>query len=258
VSHTLRTLTGCTALAAGLWAVTAAALADTPQLPKDSYKKAAEADLKFLQTRLEELAAAEEPKDGKVKPAIGAALALAVYADALGDANLKADAMKIAEALNVKNRDFKAASGVAKKMAVKPGSGPGKGGLPKLAKEDKMLEYAMQAFRPKAGGGLGVERDLDEYTSKKMPKAITAAEVELLAVRTAVSLEFASHYPNEKARKTPADTKKWEKMSADSVGLTKQILAETGKGKPDEKALRKLLDNLSAKCSDCHGMYRDD
>ncbi len=259
MSHTLRSLIGCAAIAGGLWVITSAAMADTPALPKESYKKAAEADLKFLQTRLDELVAAEEPKDGKVKPAIGAALALAVYADALGDENLKTEALKVAEELNKKNRDFKAAQGIAKKIAVKPGANPGKGQLPKVGKGDKMLEYAMQPFRPKAGGGMGLERDLDDYTSKKMPKAIDVANIELLAVRTAVSLEIASHYPNEKARKTPNDTKTWEKLSGDSVAETKKILAETAKGKnADEKALRKMLDNLSARCTDCHGKFRDD
>jgi hypothetical protein len=257
VSHTLRTLAGCTMLAAGLWAVTTGVRAETPKLPTDSYKKAAEADLKFLQTRLDELAGTPDPRDGKVKPAIGAALSLAVYADALGDATLRDEAMKVAEALNKKDRDIKGAAGIAKKMAIKPGATKGKGGLPKLSKDDKMLEYAMQAFRPKAGGGMGLERDLDEYTSRKNPRPIDAADIELLAVRTGVALEFAKHYPNEIARKSPADMKKWEKLSADSVDAVQKILAETAKKKPDEKALRTLLNNLSAKCTDCHGMYRD-
>jgi hypothetical protein len=258
VSHTLRTLAGCAALAAGLWAVTAGARADTPQLPKDAYKKAAEAEIKFLQTRLDELAADAKPKDGKVKPAATAALALAVYADALGDATLRADAMKIAEALAAKNRDIKGAAGAAKKLAVKPGAGPGKGGLPKVGTDDKMLELSMQFFRPRAGGGLGLEKDLDDYTGKT-PKAINAAEVELLAVRTAVTLEIAAHYPSEKARKSPSTTKDWEKLSHDSVDITKKILAETAKGKgADEKVLRTQLKNLGARCTDCHGKYRDE
>ena len=54
--YLLRTLVGCAALAGGAWALTSTASADTPDLPADSYKKAADADLKFLQTRLGELA----------------------------------------------------------------------------------------------------------------------------------------------------------------------------------------------------------
>ena len=94
---------------------------------------------------------------------------------------------------------------------------------------------------------MGLEKDLDDYTSNKMPKAIDAVHVELLAVRTAVSLEFATHLPNEKARKTPADTKKWEKYAAGSIEDAKKILAETGKGKnANEKTIRELLKTMTA------------
>src|SRR5205809_1086132 len=76
--------------------------------------------------------AAAAPKDGMVKPAIGTAMLLTVYADALGDAALKADAIKVAEAVIAK--DYNGANEIAKKMAVKPGAAAGKGDLPKFAK----------------------------------------------------------------------------------------------------------------------------
>ena len=71
----LRLTAGAAALAAGLWFLSGAAAA--PILPPDTYKKAAEADVKFLQTRLDEIAKAEKPLDSKVKPAAAAKLRIA-------------------------------------------------------------------------------------------------------------------------------------------------------------------------------------
>jgi hypothetical protein len=51
-----RRLTGSITLAAGVCSLSLAAAADTPELPKDSYKKAADADPAFLQARLADLA----------------------------------------------------------------------------------------------------------------------------------------------------------------------------------------------------------
>ena len=95
MNNPLRILVGCAALAAGLWVVSSPAPAGTPDLPKESYKKAADADLKFLQTRLDELAKADEPSLRSAKPATAATLMLATYADILGDAAFKAEILKV-------------------------------------------------------------------------------------------------------------------------------------------------------------------
>src|SRR4051812_31533188 len=94
---TSRSLIGCVAVAAGVCFLSFPASADTPDLPKESYKKAADADLAFLQGRLAELAekeaAGKKILDRDVKPALGVALLLDAYADPLGDPALKADSL---------------------------------------------------------------------------------------------------------------------------------------------------------------------
>ena len=261
MSHSLRTLAGCAALAAGLWAITAAAAADAPpELSKESYKKAADADLKFLQTRLGELAkkqaAGEKLLDGQVKPALGVALLLTVYGDALGDTALKADAVKVAEAIFKK--DFKGADEMAKKLAVKPGTGK-PGALPKPFKDEVMLAAVMSPFRGGAVGGLNIDRDIKDMTKVKDATKIDPAAVEVLAARSAVINSYGLHYPNEKASVKADNKKLWEKWSTDSTDLSKQIVAEAAKGKTaDEKKLKGMLTNLNARCTDCHNRFRDD
>ncbi len=259
MSHPLRTVIGSAALAAGMWAITATARADAPDLPKESYKKAADADLKFLQDRVADLVKkGTAAKDGFVKPAVGVALLLAAYGDALGDAALKGDALKVAEALAKK--DFKAADDLAKGLAVKPGAAGKPGALPKPSfKDDVLLDAVMNPFRGTAGGGLNIDKDLKDLTKNTSPAKIDPAAVEILGVRSAVLNGYGLHAPNDKAKVNDAGKKQWEDWSNKSIDLSKQIAAEAGKGKgADEKKLKTLLTNLSARCADCHNKFRDD
>ena len=258
--HLLRTLVGCAALAVGVWAITSTATADTPDLPADSYKKAAEADLKFLQTRLGELAkkeaAGDKLLDGQVKPALGVALLLTAYADVLGDSALKSDALKVAEAINKK--EFKNANDLGKKLAVKPGKGK-PAAMPKPFKDELMLAAVMSPFRGGSVGGLNIDRDIKDMTKLKDPIKIDPAVVEVLAARSAVINSYGFHHPNDKANINDANKKLWEKWSSESVDLSKQIVVEAAKGaKSDEKTLKKLLTTLNARCTDCHNKFRDD
>lgn len=258
MKFSLRTAAGCAALAA--LCATAAADIKTPDIPAASYKKAAEADLKFVQARVAELgkaaAAGEKVKDPQSKPAIGAALMLAAYADVLGDSALKGDALKLAEA--VKKKDMKAAGELASKLAVKPGTGK-PGPLAKPFKDAEQLEIVMQPYRIAVGGGLNIEKDIREAIKKDNPAKLDPAAVELLAVRTAVLNAYSFHVPNEKATIKAANKQLWEKYSNESVGLAKDLAAEAAKGaKADEKKMRTLLSGLDGRCKDCHNKFRDD
>jgi|SRR5579883_1265340 len=260
VTHPLRTFVGCAALAVGMWAITSPATADTPALPANSYKKAAEADLKFLQTRLADLAkkkaAGEKLLQGQIKPALGVSLLLTAYGEALGDATLKADSLKIAEA--IEKGDFKTADELAKKLTVKPGT-PGKlGPLPKPFKTELMLESVMSPFRGSSVGGMNIERDIRDMSKAKGAK-IDPAEVEILAVRSSVINAYAAHAPNDKASVNAANKKLWEKWAMEATDTSNQLAAEAAKGaKADEKKLKTLLSNLNARCSDCHEKFRDE
>ncbi len=261
MNHLFRTLVGCAALAAGVWVVTGAAFADTPDLPAESYKKAADADLKFLQTRLGELAkkdaAGEKVLDGQVKPALGVALLLTAYADVLGDSALKADATKVAEA--IAKKDYKGANELGKKLAVKAGKGKPAPLTKPLKTDEAMLAAVMSPFRGGSVGGLNIDRDIKDMTKNANPAKIDPAAVEIMAVRSAVINAYGFHHPNDKATTNEANKKLWQKWSTESVDLSKQIVAEAAKGaKADEKALRKMLTTLNARCTDCHNKFRDD
>jgi len=264
VNHPLRTLVGCAALAAGLWVITGASAAppDVPELPKESVKKAAEADLKFLQERLADLAKKEAAGakllDGQVKPALGVALTLSVYGDALGDAALKADAVKVAEA--IVKKDFKTADALAKKLAVKPGAAGKAGALPAPFKSEVMLAGVMSPFRGGSVGGLNIDRDIKDMTKANNPIKIDPAAVEILAVRSAVINSYGFHHANDKAKVKPANQQKWEKYATDSIDMSKQLAVEAAKGpgKANETKLKTLLSNLNGRCTACHNDFRDD
>ena len=268
MNNPLRILVGCAALAAGLWVVSSPAPAGTPDLPKESYKKAADADLKFLQTRLDELAKADEPSLRSAKPATAATLMLATYADILGDAAFKAEILKVGEAVYAKK--YKEAAEMAKKLTIKPGT-PGKPGGPlaKLAafekEKDKDITYlptTMKLFSNtqvlKIPAGLNIEKDLKDWTAKDKVVKLDLAAVELLAVRSAVINEYALHNPNEKARNKPATEKDWKDLSKQSVDLSKDLVAEATKKTPDLKVIRAKLTLLDAACTNCHNKFRFD
>jgi cytochrome c556 len=259
MSRALRSFGCCAALAVGLSALTSAA-ADAPNLPKDSVKKAADADVKFLQTRLAELAkkqaAGEKVLDGRVKPALGTAMAVAAYGDSLGDAGLKGDSLKLVEA--IAKKDFKTADALAKKLAVKPGAAGKPGAPPKTAlKDEQLLEAAMSPFRGQSVGGLNIDKDIKDWS--KANSKIDPAAVEILAIRSAVLNAYAFHAPNDKAKTNPNNQKLWEKFAGETTDTAQKLAAEAGKGaKADEKSIRKLLSGLNARCSDCHEKFRDE
>ncbi len=267
MNNPLRILVGCAALAAGLWVVSSPAPAGTPDLPKESYKKAADADLKFLQTRLDELAKADEPSLRSAKPATAATLMLATYADILGDAAFKAEILKVGEAVYAKK--YKEAAEMAKKLTIKPGT-PGKPGGPlaKLAafekEKDKDITYlptTMKLFSNtqvlKIPAGLNIEKDLKDMIAKtNPPPKLDLTAIEILAVRSAVINEYALLHPNEKAR--DKDLKTWDKWAKQSIDLSKEIVTEVTKKTPDPKVIRTKLTLLDAACTECHGKFRFD
>ncbi len=257
MSRALCSLGFSAALALGFCALTAPA-ANTPDLSKDAYKKAADADLKFVKSRVAELAKKQasggKVLDGRLKPALGATLCLIAYADALGDPALKAGATKLAETLAKK--DVKTAAGMVKELAVKPGSGKA-GALASPLKPELTLECAMSPFRGESVGGQNIDRDL-KTMSKKGAK-IDPAAAELLAVRSAVLNAYAFHTPNEKAATNPTNQKQWEQWASGAVTASQTLAAEAAKGaKADQEKLRKAASNLNARCNDCHEKFRDE
>jgi hypothetical protein len=256
VTTPLRMLAGGAALVAGLWFLTDAAAA--PELPKDTYKKVAEADIAQLQKHIAHIidSLAENPKEAnRYGPTTrGLAMMLAAYGEATGDETLRTDALKVVEVLGKKQ--WKEALPMAKKLAVKPGAAPLKpAGLHKMHKIS--LEEMMSPFRGGTVGGMNIEKDIRAIRDGKVE--VNAAEIEILAARAAIISDFAIHFPSEKALVSKAKTDHWEKLTKESIDLNKKIIAEAKKGRgANAKELMKMVTALDAKCVTCHKEYRDD
>jgi hypothetical protein len=252
VSTQLRSLASASALFAGLWLLSGATAA--PPLAKDTYKKAAEADIAQLQKHLTTCDgdAKEAKRYGPTAKSI--AMVLAMYGEAVGDSALKDQALKVADKIGSKN--FKEALAAAKGLAVKPGAGP----LPAsgLAKLNKFaLDEVMSPFRVSTVGGLNIEKDIRSLRDGKT--AVNPADVEVLATRVAILLEYATSMPNDKATTNKANTDEWVKLSKDSIDLSKKLTEEAAKGKAaNDKEIVKLIKSLDAKCVVCHNKFRDD
>jgi hypothetical protein len=251
VSTQLRSLVGGTALVAGVWFFSGAVAA--PPLAKDTYKKAVEADIAQLQKHL--TTCDSDPKEAKRYGPTAKTLAmiLAMEGEALGDSALKDQALKVADKIIAKN--FKEAITAAKELTVKPGAAPLPAGLAQLNKVS--LDEIMSPFRVATVGGLNIEKDIRSIRDGKM--AVNPAEVEVLATRTAILLDYAAAQPNDKAKTNKANMDEWVKLSKDSIELTKKLGDEAAKGKgANEKEIVKLVKALDAKCVVCHNKYRDD
>ncbi len=263
MTQTLRLTAGGTALAAGLWLLTAATAA--PALSKDIYKKVVAADLAQLKAHLATIS--DDPAQARrFSPTVKSlTMMLAMYGEASGDEALRSGSLKAAAAAEklIKEAGKKgneagikeAAAAVAKiaeSLSYQPGPMPlAPSGLEKS--ENFSLEEIMSPFRGKTVGGLNIDRDIRELAKKPDVSAI-----EILAARTAVLGEYMLAKPNEKATLNKANRDKWEKWSRETIELSRQITEEAGKKGADTKALSGLLTKLNAKCSDCHNSFRDD
>jgi hypothetical protein len=247
-------LAGATCLAAGLCLLSHAAAAPAPDLPKDAYQKAAEADIAQLQKHIATCVDSEKEAKRYGPTAKSLAMVLAMYGEALGDAALKDQALAVAG--DLAKKDFKAAAASAKKLAVKPGSAPlADSGLYKMHKYN--LDETMSPFRVGTVGGLNIEKDIRGVRDGK--GKLEPSQLEVLAARTAVLLDYATNFPNDKAKTNKANTDEWNKLSKDSVELCKKIADEAAKGKSaNDKELVKLVKGLDAKCVLCHNKFRDD
>ncbi len=255
MTHLLRLLAGSTALVAGMCYFSGATAAP-PALSQSSFKKAADADLEFLLKRLDEMAAQDKPKDGFRKPAIASAVMLAMYGEALGDATLKADALKVAEALHKK--DIKGATDLAKKLAIKPGSAS-KVALVKPENFAFDLDLVMNPFRAARAGGMNIEKDIRDMIAKKNALKVEPEAAEILGLRTAILGEYTFHLPNDAAATNKANTEDWQRWTKEMSDTSVKLTEEAGKGKTaNEAAMIALLNKLNNTCSNCHNKFRQD
>src|SRR5689334_5261800 len=79
-----------------------------PLIPKESFRRAAEAGIAFLQKALPELAKAEKPLQGRINASKGVATLLVRYSEWLGDDALYSQAVKVR--LKLEEKDWKGAA----------------------------------------------------------------------------------------------------------------------------------------------------
>jgi len=172
----LRLVAGGPALAIGLCVLAASAPAAPPDLPKDSYKRAIDAEITSIQGLLK----GGSPDKRAANTIKAEAMMLALYGEATGNAALTSQALQVAEA--AAKKDWKGADAAAKGLgSPKAGAAP-KGPLHEQAKFD--LDAAMSPFRLGKVGGLNIEADI-RAAVKGSP--VKGPDAELIAVRRAAS-----------------------------------------------------------------------
>jgi len=213
-------------------------------------RKTAMADIAMLQTRL-----GKTPDKGSLPTLKTTAMMIALYAqsnmtgaDADGMAALRAQALRVAEALSKK--DYAAAGAEAAKLANPPPStekGPLK--LHEMHRFDREdLMFALRG-RPR---GLNVENDIrGGARTADDPKVLGE-----LGSRTALLMEYTAMMPNEKALKSPEKTAEWKKYANDLKALSFEVQEDSTKGaNADKAALQKKLATMDQTCVQCHAVF---
>ena len=75
---------------------------------------------------------------------------------------------------------------------------------------------------------MNIEKDIRAIRDGKT--AVDPRRWKLLP-RAAVLMDYAVHFPNDKAMVSKAKTDQWVKMSKDSLDLSKKLAEEAGKGR---------------------------
>ncbi|OWK43417.1 cytochrome c [Fimbriiglobus ruber] len=236
---------------AGLAVVVWLAAAESPAketLPEGVAGKLIDADVAYLQKAL------TKAPEKTVAPTLKAvAMEIALYAqnnlegaDANKMAALRAQALKVAEALTKK--DYPAAKAAAEGLA-KP-----TGGDKKALKLHELYKYdvneVMSAFR-NSPRGLNTEKDI-RAQAKNVTDIKLAGE---LGARSALAAEYTLLLPSSDA--VGAKKKTWEGSAQDMGRLGQEIATEAAKGaKADKAVLKKKLAALDATCTACHNVFK--
>jgi hypothetical protein len=226
----------------------AARPADPPEplIPKESFRRAADAEIKFLQKSLAELAAAEKPLQGRINASKSVATLIVRYSEWLGDDALKSQAIKVV--LKLEEKDLKGAAEESKSLRKpKVDQATLKAALPRVTGD------IFAPFRGGTVGGLNIDRDIkDMIKAKARTEDIDITLAELIGVRSATIIELAAKLPPAVADRK-MEQRAWDHWIYATNRTARELAIEAAKGeKADRKELRKLLYTLSARCSDCH------
>ena len=219
-----------------------------PLIATESFRRAADADIAFLQAILPEIAATPEKRQaGRKAASKGVTMLLVRYSDWLGDDALKSQAIKVAQKIG--KEDWKGAAQESKELkAQKADKAILKAPRPKLTHAE-----VFAPFRGVAVGGLNIDRDIKDQT-----KATTRTEqidiklAELIGVRTATIIELGADLPPVIGERKITQ-REWDHYIYATNRAGREVAIEAAKGdKADRKQLRTLLTALNARCTDCH------
>jgi hypothetical protein len=248
------------ALAALTGLVLTARPADPPEpvISKESYRRAADADIAYLRASLADIAANPEKRQAGRKAATkGVAVLLVRYSEWLGDDALKSQSIRVA--LKIDKGEWKVAAEASDALkAPKVDKEALKAALPKLTHA-----AVFAPFRATATGGLNIDRDIKDQTRATTKlEQIDVKLAELLGVRTAALMELAESIPPARATLELAHLESrerrplWDRWLRDTRLPARDAAIEAAKGeKADREKLRKLLTTVNARCSDCHGCF---
>lgn len=226
--------------AASLVAPSSSSRAADP-LPPGQTKRLIDADIAYLKKGL-----AKKPDKPVVNTLHGVAMLLALEAQNAGEAGLRDQALKVAEA--VSKSEFAAAKAAAEGLSNPPKGDDKPVKLHEKAGVDVNVIMGPMRNSPR---GLNVEKDL-KAQSKKVTDVKLVADV---AARSALVAEYTALLPSAEA--TGAKKKIWDDSTADMAKLSKEIVAEAAKGeKADKAALQKKLAALDAACTACHNTFK--
>ena len=124
-----------------------------------------------------------------------------------------------------------------------------------LVKAGKLgLNEIMSAYRGATVNGMNLDADIKAY-SKKVTDLDAAA---LVATRNMLIAMYAKDLAEDGVVSDPAKKKQWDKLTADAISLSQEVIAETEKGPKADKALisKKFL-AINANCNACHSEFKD-
>ena len=210
-------------------------------LPPGQSKKLIDADVAYLKKGL-----AKKPDKATVNTLHGVAMLLAREAQTRGEAGLRDQALKVAEAIS--KTDFAAAKTAAEGLANPP---KGDDTPVKLHEKGGVDVNVIMGPMRNAPRGLNIEKDL-KAQSKKVTDVKLVGDV---AARSALIAEYTALLPSTEAA---GEKKKiWTDSTEEMRKLSREIAAEAAKGdKADKAGLQKKLAALDAACTACHNTFK--
>ncbi len=222
--------------------------AGNADLPKEELAKLIAQDAQAVRDTLAKKTRLDKRTARKAK---AAALMVALYADAGGLPELRANALKVVKL--VTDGKGKQAAELAGKLSP---AGKASGAADPVAWEKQLpFEDVMHQFSGTGLGGFGLEKELGDLREDR--GALTAEQLErvmLLGNKLALIARVADAYAAERAEGGMKTKENWLRLSA-NFRKASLDLARAARAK-DQAGTRMALDRLDTTCTKCHDVFR--